>query len=133
MVFVSKVLLVDDDPTVLRIARIALEAIGLDVAPALDVAEARAIFREQRQEISALLCDIAMPGTNGLDLALEFRAARPELRVLLMSGKLDKAEVREPNGSGFRFIAKPFLPSDLHRKMEELLGCEAAELKPHAA
>lgn len=124
MVFVSRVLLVDDDPTVLRIARIALEAMGLEVAPALDVGEARAIFRDPRQEIDALLCDVAMPGTNGLDLALEFQAAKPELRVLLMSGKLDEAEVSEPNGCGFRFIAKPFLPSELHRKMEDLLDCE---------
>ena len=125
MVFVPRVLLVDDDPTVLRLARIALEAMGVEVWPALDVCVARAIFQNERKKIDALVCDVAMPGANGEDLALEFQTERPDLRVLLMSGKLDKAELKGPSASGFQFIAKPFLPSELNRRVEELLGCEA--------
>lgn len=124
---VPKVLMVDDDPTVLRIARIALEAMGAEVLSAQDVAEARKFFHaDVEREIDALLCDVAMPGTNGIDLAREFRKSRPELRVLLMSGRVDESDVKEPRENSFRFIAKPFLPSTLERQMQVVLGERAA-------
>ncbi len=118
----SSVLLIDDEPVVLRVAQLALEGIGLSVRPALDLRQARTIFHQHKQNFDVLLCDISMPGGSGLDLAREFQASNPELKVMLMSGQVDEAELNNPGSPGFAFIAKPFLPSVLQREMKGLLA-----------
>lgn len=116
------VLLIDDEPLVLRIAQLTLETNGFRVLPALDVGRARAVFEQSGEEIDLLLCDVVMPGLNGPAMAAEFLARRPALSVLLMSGCVAETEVEETTDPRFNFIAKPFLPSALARRVEEILA-----------
>lgn len=116
------VLLIDDEPTVLRVARLTLEAGGYRVLQAQDVAQARTVFEQARGEIDLLVCDVTMPVRSGPAMAAEFLASRPSLAVLLMSGCVSEAEVAETAAGPFSFIAKPFLPSLLARRVEEILA-----------
>ncbi len=69
-----------------------------------------------------LVTDVVMPGTSGKVLAEELTQARPDLKVLFMSGYTDEAIVHhgvlEP---GVAFLQKPFSPTDLARKVRQVL------------
>ncbi|MFZ5565187.1 MAG: response regulator, partial [Thermodesulfobacteriota bacterium] len=83
--------------------------------------EAGRLFEAHRQPIHLLLTDMVMPGMNGLDLIRSLRKARPDLKVLCMSGYTDSALFEEVREEGIAFIHKPFSPATLIGKIRELL------------
>ena len=67
--------------------------------------------------------DITMPEMNGVETFEELHQLYPELPVLLMSGySAEEAAVRFGDASGSGFLQKPFLASDLKRKLRRLLA-----------
>ena len=83
------ILLVDDDPGVLRFAQRGLELYGYRVIAAQSAAEATAIAAERGGEIALLVTDVMMPGQRGTGLAQELLADWPHLKVLFISGYAD--------------------------------------------
>ncbi len=64
-----------------------------------------------------------MPGLNGIELAERIVAARPETKFLFITGFGDQfSELRELTKYGTNILEKPFLPSDLLRKVEDTLN-----------
>ena len=118
---VLTVLLVDDDPMVLRFCNVVLTAMkGLDVLQAGDGTEAIEISDHHSGAVDLLLSDILMKtGLNGIQLAEILTYCRPQLKVLLMSGCDYEAPVLR---KGWSFISKPFLPVALVSKIEEAVG-----------
>ena len=81
------VLLVEDEPSVRTITRRVLESFGYKVHESGTARDALAIWQAQRDRIDLLLSDIVLAeATNGQQLAKEFRAQKPGLKVILMSG-----------------------------------------------
>ena len=115
------VLVVDDEPTILRTASASLAGIGLRVIVAEDGHEGWEAFTKFQDEICLVLTDIVMPVMNGLELAERIREMRPDMKILLMSGYSDKALEIEGR-LNFAFIRKPFLPTDLVRRISGMLG-----------
>ena len=109
-----KVLVVDDEPLVLDVVATMLEELGCDVETAHTGADALNRLGSE-EHIDILLADINMPGLDGRKLAYRAKQMRPELNVLLLSG-------RENDGYGFPIIRKPFLESDLKRVMSQTTG-----------
>jgi CheY-like chemotaxis protein len=63
-----------------------------------------------------LITDVVMPGMNGIDLAIHFRSAHPECRILLFSGQAVTANLLEEaraRGYDFDLLSKPVHPADL--------------------
>jgi len=114
------VLLVEDQPEVWRVARRSLEQAGYRVLAASSGEEALSIAAGGG-DIDLLLTDVVMPGMGGLALAARLRAARPGLRVLLMSGYADGAELGDGPLAG-PLLAKPFGPRALLEKVGEVLA-----------
>ena len=83
----STILLVDDDPIVLRLLSDLLTHGGYAVLPCSSGAAAAAAFRANGH-IALLLTDFQMPGITGIELANLLTATRPDLAVLLVSGSL---------------------------------------------
>jgi CheY-like chemotaxis protein len=109
-----RALVVDDDPLVLETVVSMLEELGCETIPARSGTDALGqLARDQTVEI--LVADINMPGLSGVQLAERACAFRPELRVLLLSG-------REGDGRGFPLLQKPFSQPDLRRTMAETIG-----------
>lgn len=104
------ILLVDDDPTVLRLTEIMLVAAGYRVSMASDAQQALAIFRRY-PTIDLLLTDIHMPpGINGLELAGIISLERPELPIVVVSGAVLTAEQeRMIRDRSWAFVDKPLL------------------------
>jgi len=116
-----RVLLVDDDPMVRALVRLVLEGDGHAVVEAADASQAIEQFRSA-DGIGLLITDVVMPGMNGHALAETLRAAHPALQVLYISGHVADATLRALIAEGAaEFLAKPFSPEQLARKVRALL------------
>ena len=83
----ERILLVEDDAPVRRLARLTLERAGYDVLEASSGVEALGVWAEHWETIELLLTDVVMPeGVRGLDLAAQLRTGAPELKVVFTSG-----------------------------------------------
>jgi CheY-like chemotaxis protein len=76
--------------------------------------EALALLSENRH-IEVLITDLNMPGMDGYELADRAARLRPDVRILLLSG-------REGDGHGLPILRKPFLEEDLARTMSQIIG-----------
>ena len=119
----STILLVEDNPGVLEVIQIALIKFGFNVIAASTGDAALEIF-EQGATIDLLLTDIVMPGElQGISLAKAFRAKRPNLPVVFMSGYANAATVHE---NGLRpediRLMKPVKLENLLQAIQTALG-----------
>lgn len=127
------ILVADDAPDVLFLARDILQAKGYTVLTANDGAEALRLSEGSEGPIDALLADVVMPGLTGPELADRLRAKRPATKVVLMSGYT--TEVMDQYGlvrSGGPFLGKPFTPELLLRKVRETLDYRSPFTRPPA-
>ncbi len=117
------VLLVEDEPAILRMTTTMLESQGYTVLAAGTPGEAIHLAEEHRGRIDLLLTDVVMPEMNGRDLARHLQAVYPDLKLLFMSGYT--ANVIAQHGvldQGMNFIQKPFAIKMLAAKLREVLG-----------
>jgi two-component system, cell cycle sensor histidine kinase and response regulator CckA len=116
------VLIVDDNAKLL----ITLTAILADANyKVLNASSGQAALRQSKDtknDIHLLLADFQMQGMNGVDLATKMTAARPALKVLLMSGFTDGMLVLN---EGWHFLPKPFIPSQLRTLVSGLVYPES--------
>ena len=119
-------LLAEDDDAVRRIVGSALRRSGYRVIEARDAAEALAAARAAGAALDLLLTDVEMPGGGGRALAAQLRTERPDLAVLFVSGHTEDTALRqEVERSEFAFLAKPFGPAELARKVRDVLDARA--------
>ena len=117
------VLLVEDEPTILKMVAKMLERLGYTVLAAKLPGEAIRMAREHSGDIHLLLIDVVMPEMNGRDLAQSLLALRPDLKRLFMSGYT--SNVIAHHGvleEGVSFIQKPFSQRVLGEKLRQVLG-----------
>ncbi len=114
------VLVVEDDPDVLRLAVETLRSLDYRVLTAGDGPAALAVLK-RAAEIDLLFSDVVMPrGMSGVDLAREAVRLRPALRVVLASGYASSAFAPGCGPENFAFISKPYRGSDLVRMFRSL-------------
>jgi two-component system, cell cycle sensor histidine kinase and response regulator CckA len=103
------ILLVEDEPAVLKRAAGILESAGYRVVAASDGDEAALLHSRCPGTFDLLLTDVIMPRTSGPDLAERLRANDRGLRVLFMSGYTDEYVSRDGGiRQGARIVEKPF-------------------------
>jgi two-component system cell cycle sensor histidine kinase/response regulator CckA len=101
-----------------------LRLLGYPVLEATNGAEALELASAQQGAIDLLVADVVMPRLGGPSLADELRRQRPELKVLLISGYAAEA-LAELSNPSVSFMTKPYTPSQLARRVREILGAEA--------
>jgi PAS domain S-box-containing protein len=117
----KRILLVEDDTLVGAVTESMLVDMGHMVARAEDAAGARDALA--RAEFDLLFTDVRMPGgCNGVQLAREATAARPDLKVLLCSGWTDDELDAEALDPRFPLLEKPFDAADLARALGGVLA-----------
>jgi len=114
------ILLVEDEPTLRRVARMLLEKLGYRVLEAPSGEAALEMYAEQQQDIDLILLDVVMPGLNGLQTLERLRALDPQVRVILCSGVADTEEETLPDGVSF--MPKPFPLEILSQKVAAALS-----------
>ncbi len=116
------VLIVDDNPPVLRLARTVLRRAGYEILEAGSGKAALDVAERFRGTISLLLTDVVMPGMTGRELAVVFRDRYPAVRIVYMSGYTeDEAILRDIRLAEAEFIQKPFTVQGLRGKIREVL------------
>jgi len=116
------VIVVEDEASILELARESLEQLGYAVLAAKTPEEALRLSGENAGPIHLLLTDVVMPQMNGRQLAERLVTARPGLKCLYMSGyTADVIAHRGILDEGVRFIAKPFSLQVLSEKVREAL------------
>ncbi len=116
------ILVVEDEKTILQMARQMLERLGYTVETAGSPAEALQISKEYDATIHLLIADVIMPDMNGRDLSVRLSKNHPALKTLYMSGYT--ADVIAHHGmidEGVQFIQKPFSLRDLADKVREVI------------
>jgi len=117
------ILLVEDEPAILRIAKRTLESLGYTVLAASTPGEAIRIAQEHRGEIHLLITDVVMPEMNGRTLAKRLLSLYPDLKRVFMSGYTP--EVIAHHGvleDPVHFLQKPFTVDALAQRIREALG-----------
>ena len=116
------VLLVEDESQVRNLVLDVLQARGYRVLSAKDGVEAIPLEESYPGRIDLLITDVVMPGLSGRELARHVLGARPETKVLFISGYTDDALLRHGvNEPGISFLQKPFALDDLLRRVRALL------------
>lgn len=116
------ILVTEDTPPVLELARRILQIYGYSVLSAPDAPAALEVCRNHQGKIDLLLTDVIMPDVFGGTLAQEATRVRPDLKVLFMS--VHSRDVLTSHGAlepGCALLEKPFTPIDLVAKVRESL------------
>jgi signal transduction histidine kinase/ActR/RegA family two-component response regulator len=122
------VLVVEDESAVRALVCHSLAAAGYRVLQAATGVEAMEILRAPASQVQMVLTDLVLPGgVSGLDIARWVLEARPDIRLLCVSGYSEQlvagAEAVLPRGA---FLQKPFSPSDLLARMRAILDAHVA-------
>ena len=115
----ARILVVEDDPAVQRIALRALERAGYYVRASSDAQRALAMLHEENTDL--IVCDLVLPGMSGPDLVERVRQSQPDIGVLFVSGyssELARTGI-DP------FLAKPYAPKVLLERVADIWSSSA--------
>jgi PAS domain S-box-containing protein len=116
------ILVAEDDEAIRRLTRSVLEEFGYQVIEAKDGEEAVRTFGENRTTVDLLLFDVIMPRKNGKMAYEDIRRMRTDINVIFMSGYSTDIISREGIlEKEMNFIAKPVSPTELLRKVRDVL------------
>jgi PAS domain S-box-containing protein len=123
----GRILLMDDDEQVRRVAEAMLRHLGYDVVPARDGEEAMALFTRAQEEgkaFHALIVDLTVPGgMGGAELVERLRVDHGTVRAIVSSGYSTDPVMAEHRERGFSgVVAKPYRLEELARVLREVLG-----------
>jgi len=114
-------LLVEDDPTILRLGERLLEKLGYRVLTARTGREAVDLYARHRQEIRLVLLDAVMPEMSGEQTLCQLRALDPQVRILVMTGYSSRDQLKDfPWEATDGLLLKPY---DLHALARAIRQC----------
>jgi PAS domain S-box-containing protein len=122
----GRVLVMDDEQSVLDVAREALSELGYEVTTARDGEEAISRYREAlaaMRRFDVVVMDLTIPGAmGGLDAVRQLLDIDPEVRAIVSSGYSNDPVLANPEGFGFRgVLAKPWRIDDLDAALRRAL------------
>ncbi len=119
----ERILLVDDDPEVVKLFAFALKRAGYQVESALDGQAALRRAREIRPHLVVL--DVMMPEMNGYEVARRLRAQVETARVpivMLTARAMVPDHVEGMHAGASAYLVKPVMPSTLVQTLRQILG-----------
>ena len=117
-----RILLVDDDPALRTLLKTTFEVADVDVIEADGAESARRRIRAARPDVIVL--DVNMPGTTGLELCTELKAAPAtrDIPIVLLTGSDGGTSADAKRAGAEAFVRKPFSPLELLSIAERLAG-----------
>jgi len=119
--------LVEDEAALRQLAREFLASKGYTVIEATDGDDALRIAQNHTGRIDLMITDVIMPHMGGAQLAETLAAARPQMKVLFVSGYAENTILGDsPTDVMTRFLQKPFSLEELARKIRTVLDPRAS-------
>ena len=112
-----RLLVVDDEPSLLGLLQRYLERLGYKIDVAATPAAALKHFESDPEKYACILTDLKLPGMSGEEMLERMRANYPALRAIVSSGY-----PYVPRSKKILFLQKPFVPKMLVESIEALLG-----------
>ncbi len=120
----ANILVVDDDPLVLKMLMKIIGRAGYNVWTAENGREA--LQRIQEESVDLMITDIVMPEKEGIETIAELKKIAPEVKVIAISGGglsgTDNYLLAAQKLGAARVLAKPFHPEVLLQAIEQVLG-----------
>jgi CheY-like chemotaxis protein len=92
----KSILVVDDDPDIVTIIKMALQSNGWVVKEFTNPILALEHFEQHSTNYNAVLSDIRMPGMSGFDLAREVKVIKPDIKIFLMTAlEISRSELEK--------------------------------------
>lgn len=102
-------LVVDDDPSLMHLAKVALTTAGYRVLTAQDGATAVGLYAQLPKEIRLVLTDLMMPIMEGAPTIQALRRLNPDVRIIVCSGLAAEGEAGQAAAAGIKaFLPKPY-------------------------
>ncbi len=118
-----KLLVIDDAPDAIQSIRIALKSEGITVISEMNCEDA--LKRLAAEPADAVICDVCMPGKDGLECLRDIRSLWPDMNVIMWSGYSTEAMKRDAQSRGaLAFLEKPLDFQELLRLLKGLDGGE---------
>ena len=116
------VLVVDDDPVIVKLLQVNFEMEGYNVITAGDGEEG--LERARAENPDVMLLDVMMPKMNGLQVAglLKGDPATNKIPIVLLSAKAEAADVQAGRDVADEYITKPFDPLELLDRVSKLIA-----------
>lgn len=119
----NRVLIIDDEPALLRLIESYLSRLGFEVVACSSSQEAWDLFEREPSAYPFVMSDVTMPGMSGTELVARMFDVNPCLRVLLASGYSPDVSAFPASVHGqIGFLKKPFLPEMLVRSVEGMVA-----------
>jgi two-component system, OmpR family, KDP operon response regulator KdpE len=109
------VLVVDDDPHVLKLVRVNLAARGYRVREASNGVDALSLFRQEAFDL--VILDLVMPGMGGIDVCLQIREQSDVPIIVLSAHNQEELKVQALDAGADDFVTKPFGQEELLARM----------------
>ncbi len=124
----ERILFVDDEPMIVKLARRMLERQGYRVEDRANGTEALELFREDPDRFDLVITDMTMPGMRGDRLAEEIMGLRPDTPVILCTGFSRQVSEEKARAMGVRaFVMKPLTQAELTRTVRRVLDERARQ------
>ncbi|MBW2608231.1 MAG: PAS domain S-box protein, partial [Deltaproteobacteria bacterium] len=118
----EKILFVDDEASLVKMAKRMLEMQGYQVETKTDPVEALGLFRSEPDRFDLIITDMTMPKMTGDKLAKEILSIRPDMPIILCSGFSEKIDAEKAKELGIsKYIEKPLYMSDFVVTVREVL------------
>jgi PAS domain S-box-containing protein len=118
----EKILLVDDEPPIIRVEQRILEKLGYHVSTRTSSTEALTTFQAAPADFDLVLTDMTMPNMTGIQLAEKIISIRPDIPIILCTGYSEKMGDEKTKSIGIkRFLMKPADKSEMAKMVRQVL------------
>jgi len=125
----QKILVVDDELQIVRVARNYLEKAGFRVLTASNGKEALFVARHEKPDLVVL--DLQMPEMDGLEFTRRVRAEQPDIAIIMLTARVEEVDrILGLELGADDYIAKPFSPRELVARVRAVLRRSQATPAP---
>ena len=118
----ARILVIDDDPDIRFVARIALRC-GKHEVTVAESGRAAIAHLDSGAACDLILCDRMMPEMSGVETLAEVRRRRADVPFVFLTAKAQQDEIEEGLRLGAsRYLTKPFEPAELLGEVNSILG-----------
>jgi PAS domain S-box-containing protein len=118
----ERILLVDDEPAIVKMEQQVLERLGYDVSSWAGSMEALDGFKADPHKFDLIISDMTMPNMTGIQLSNEIKAIRPDIPVIICTGFSDQINQENSRELGIQgYVLKPVIQREIAKLIRDVL------------